>query len=421
LLSWIGKIIGGGAFLLAALMIVLTGVAGLFSQSKPDLALQLNPLNTDARINAIAQRFASEKLPAQELLELSQLGQKVIDLSPHNGRGYSLLGEIRLRQEKPQEADQLFTRTLEIAPTEITALVHRINVTLQQGQIDETLKYFDLMLRRRPKLLDKILPVAEALIRDQAGSEIFANLLLENPPWKRRLILQLSKSDNGAKFIQKLILKEKAAGREIDVGTAALLIIRMIRSKSYLNAYRTFVFTLSPTERKSLGYVFNSDFALPADTRQFNWLIRENGQADINFRSARGTRSSGGMAINFREVPARLGNVFQRLMIPPGTYQLNTTVTGRQLVVPKKLYWQLYCHNGGGELTRLQIPEGSYASQSITTRFTVPTEKCNLQTLILRTDLRTTTWRARYHGSVVFQNILITKAPQQPASELSPQ
>lgn len=409
MLEWTGKIAGGAVFVIVAAIIVLTGSSAFLTKSNPELARVLNPLNTEAKINALSAALVGKKPSAEKLEKMAVEAQSLIDQSPSDGRSYSLLGEIRFRQNRAEDADKLFVKTLSHAPTEVNALVHRINTTLKKDEIDTAVNYMDILLRRWPETIERVKPVAAFLIRNPSAAQLLSDLLIKDPPWRGKMVAVLSDDPNGLAFLQKLVLREKAVGKKIELATISRIINKLMRSKRTLTAFRTFILTLTKTERQALGFVFNANFQLPPDSRPFNWHVNENGEADVDFLKKRSEKSPGGLSVRFREVPAKLGNIQQFLLVPPGRYQLSVRVTARQLAVPKKLFWQLYCIDGSGVPARLEIPEGTYVNQAFSTQFVVPSGKCPLQLLRLKTDLNTSSWSARYHGNVVFHSLIASK------------
>lgn len=403
------KIFGGLLFGCSAIAIVASGLSNALEKQNPALAATFNPFNVQAKINEISVRLAEKNLDEKVLASLLGKTKRIIDLSPQDGRGYSLLGEIRYRQKQEANANALFIKALTIAPTEVNALVHRINFTLKNGQIDSAIEYLDTLLRRWPKTLKAIAKSVIALARDKSASQLLSDKMMENPPWRGAVITVLSRDIGGLGFLQKFLLREKSIGKPVSMPTIAEVTQQLIKLKQYSAAYRTFIFTLSQKERKALGFVFNSDFSLAPDYRPFNWRIVEAGDADIEFSVQRDNGATGGATVGFRDVPTKLGNLYQYIFLPSGRYQMTTNVSARQLKTPKKLFWQLYCLSGIGELVRLPVPEGSFSNQRLTVKFEVPAIKCPIQLVRLKTDLKTATWKARYHGTTVFHNLTVTR------------
>lgn len=413
------KIIGGLLFGCTAIAIILSGLSNVLENSNPKFAVTLNPFNVQARITEVSLKLTEKDLDEKMLANLADKAIAIIDLSPQDGRGYSLLGEVRFRQKQTAEANTLFIKTLSIAPTEVNALVHRIDYTLKLGEVDTAIDYLDTLLRRWPKTLKKVRQTVIALAQHKTASQLLSDKLMQDPPWRFAAIWALSRDKNSLGFLQKLLLRDKSLGRKPNIQVTTRIIYQLIRTKQYSAAYRTFIFTLSKKERKALGFIFNSDFSLPPDYRPFNWRVSESGDVDIEFSTPRDARRPGGAIVSFRDVPTKLGNFSQYMFLPPGEYQITSNVSARQLKAPKKLFWQLICLGGVGEIKRLYVPEGTFANQRFSATFETPAAKCPIQMIRLKTDLKTATWKARYHGTVVFHNLTITRS--RPVSQTAPQ
>ena len=119
--------------------------------------------------------------------------------------------------------------------------------------------------------------------------------------------------------------------------------------------------------------------------------------------------ADGGLGVRFRDTPARLGNIGQRLALPAGSYRAEAEVSARVLETPRRLYWRLACLPGGATLGEMVVPESSYAGKRIELAFEVPADNCTMQRLSLETDAKTDSWRDRYRGEATFHALRINR------------
>ena len=369
--------------------------------------MALNPLNTEARINLLLEGLKEAGKDAQELRRLSRQADAIMRLSPSEARGYSLKAKVLLAQGKGEEADRLFERALEAAPTERSALAHVLKKSILSGDLDKALDALDILLRRWPDTFDKVAPLLDALAADPSGAVLLGKLLQDDLPWRGRAVGRLLKKPAGRVLVQQLLLNEHGQGKKLDASERAALIQAWLNAGDILTAYRIFVLTLTNEERKELGYVFDPNFRLKPDIRSFSWIIRKASHVEIVYPWFGGGDKSG-LSIQFRDAPVRLGNIEQKLALPPAKYLLKVRVTARSLALPKGLFWDLVCHGKGGRRARIAIPEGVYKAKRLVTKFDIP-PGCKLQTLVLRTDLMTPSWRARYQGEVIFHEVAIER------------
>jgi hypothetical protein len=114
--------------------------------------------------------------------------------------------------------------------------------------------------------------------------------------------------------------------------------------------------------------------------------------------------------LRFLNAPLKEIGLAQMLLLPPGTYQLSTNISGRSLKLPKGLFWTVTCSDGGSlELAHLELPEGSFEQRKLSAEVNVPASGCGLQVLKLGTALIAESWRFRYQGELILHEVRIEK------------
>ena len=342
---------------------------------------------------------------------LAQQARQITRLSPLDARGYSLMANIKMAMGEKEQAHKLFKKALGIAPTERTALAHMLTRAIRRGEVDEAIRYLDLLLRRWPEVFEKTAPLLSALAKDSSGSILLTARLKQDPPWRSAAISHLLKTPWGRSLIQKLLTQEHAQGKPRNLYEISRLTRAFLSAGDVLTAYRSFVLTLDKDERKQLGYVFDPQFRLKPHGRPFTWYAGKAAYVEIIYPWYGGTRK-GGLLIQFRDAPTKLGNISQILALLPGEYTLSARFTARSLSVPKGLYWDIVCYKNGGRRARLSIPEGVYREKQLSQRFSIPSG-CRKQLLVLKTGLQAPSWRARYQGDVIFHEISVKRLDQE--------
>ena len=351
----------------------------------------------------------ADKAGAEKLARLAQEAQEIIRLSPADARGYSLLGNIRLAQGDADRALQLYRQALAVAPTERNALFHVLDHDLRSANRQAAMDHLDILLRRWPKTFPKVEAAILGFAHDRAGAALLVTRLRQHPPWRNKAISALVKDAQGRFLVQNLLLKEAASDAGANAYDISRLTRAFLKAHDVPSAYRTFLFTLPHAQRRYAEYVFDPQFALKPLNRPFGWQIAKAAYVETAYPwFGAGKHDKGGLSIQFRDAPVRLGNISQRLALPPGKFYLKTRVSARSLAAPKGLYWQLVCFGKGGERVRLSIPDGLYRERSLKAPFTIP-QDCPSQLLVLRTGVRTPSWRARYQGEVIFHEVSIKK------------
>lgn len=365
------------------------------------MALAINPLNTEARINALT---AELNAAAPDLVTAQLSAEQLIRQAPADARGYSLLGAVYERRGDVERAFSLFEAALQHSKTEIYALLRLAGRALAAGNAERGLYYVDLILRRWPEEVPQAFGIVVAAAKDPEGSAVVAAKLGELPPWRGRAIRELLKDRHGLPFVQELLTREGATGAaprraEINATVAALAEAKAVRAAEAL-----FIATLPTAERASAGYVNDGTFQGSSSGNYFGWQAKSNGASEVMLPAP-----GGGLGVRFRDTPARLGNITQRLALPPGRYRIASEATARRLEAPKRLYWRVACQDGTGTLSELEVPDQLDARQIVYAEFEVPLDGCDLQRLSLETDAKTDSWRDRYKGEVIFHALYISR------------
>ena len=301
-----------------------------------------------------------------------------------------------------------YAEALAIAPTEIHALINRLNEAGRTGEFAVAIEAMDVILRRWSRYARDVFPAVDYFIGEPEGAVRLRSMLANEPPWRGTVISHLISSPAGIDFVQNLLLDEATKGKRQNQAELSRTIATLLRGEATDQAYRLFQLTLNDDERQVRGYVFDSAFTLTPSGKPFDWAIAKTTDVDVTFANLALAEDEQGLRVNFRNSPAKLGNISQLLKLDPGHYRLLATVTARNLDAPKGLKWMIVCRAPGAtSLTQLEVLDKTYRLKELSTDFTVPPEGCPLQLLVLRTGVTTRSWRMRYNGTVIFKSIRV--------------
>jgi len=393
------------------LVLFLNGASYLLQDSTPSWAMRLNPFNINARVNYIVEKLG-ENPDKSQLDNLLTNAQKTIWFAPGDARGYSATAEVFSRTGNTEKAEQLIQKALKIGPTEINALLRRLDTAMRNNDVKEVALRIDIILRRWPLNIEKILPVIVAMTQDIQSLPEISKLMTANPPWRYEVVKRLVTTTSGLAFVQKLLLEQHAKKQPLNVLEQRLTITSLLNAGNFTQAYSMFILTLDEEARESMGYVFNSAFKPLKSTPVFGWKISKRPGAEVTMIQNQDTLGGQGLRIQFFDKPARLGNVRQLINLPPGTYKLQTQANTTRLQVPKELFWQISCTRGTvrGLLAKLNIEAGTYRAKINSTVFSIPGSGCPLQLLMLKTGINSESWIDRYQGNVTFKHVTIQSA-----------
>ncbi len=390
------------------LVLFLNGASYLTRQSNPSWAVKLNPFNTGARINYIVNELQGEP-GKNEMDRLLTEARKTIRFAPGDARGFSATAEVLSRSGKTEKANQLFKKALQIGPTELHALLRRLQVALKNNDANEIALRTDVILRRWPLHIDSVFPVIATMIQNRNALPVITELISKNPPWRYQVIERLINSTSGLAFVQKTLLAQQAKKQPVNKRELDLTIKSLLKLGNFSQAHSMFILTLDEESREYLGYVFNSTFRQLNKVPVFGWNISSRPGAEVAIIQNEDSLGGKGLRVRFFDKPARLGNVHQIISLPTGAYKLTTQAGSSGLEIPKGLFWQVACTRGTqrGLLAKLNIESGTYKEKSISITFSVPDNGCPLQQLTLKTGINSDSWIDRYQGNVTFKHVTI--------------
>jgi len=332
-------------FLLSSIVsvgVLLNSVSSYFNLTFPDLAVVFNPLNTDARINQLTQEL-NTKNSEIDLESLSRYSLRTIHWASGDARGYSILGEIKERQGKKQQALALFNHALSISDIEIYALLKKLEQASEQQNADSAIKFAKLIMIRWPAYFDQIAPVFVPLLLSPDGMNKVAKEFSDDDRNRSNLFFYLRQSPEGRGLAGDLVLllnRNNAPGISVELTRT---MTALFNSGDVDRAYRLFLFSLTPAERANTGYVFNASFDIKPAKQPFDWTIRTQSGVDFSRHSADVTQSKqgsthDGLTVRFLDSPIRFKNISQILKLHDGKYTLSFAVGAEGLVNPKPLF-----------------------------------------------------------------------------------
>lgn len=384
---------------------MLNGVGHLLAGTRPELALAVNPLSTEARLGAILSDIENG-----DEADLMAEARALIRIAPGDARGYSMLGAAYEAEGDPETALSLFRAAIARSQTERFALTRLFDHALAEQDYAGAIAHADLLLRRFRDSWPEIAPLFRQIAHAELGQAELVTLLETDPPWRGSMIGYLLEEPAYVGFIQQMLYASLEQGRAPRQNEVSQVINALIRHGAPGEAYRFFLLTLTEAHQAVSGYVHDSGFRLPPGSKHFEWRFRRVPSADMSFPAEDANGEVGGLRVRFLESPARLGNVTQSLSLPPGSYHLEVEFEAERLGVPRDLYWRLACAEGArAELARIALPDGTHQRRTLSAPLSVPYEGCAVQTLVLDTGVRTDSWRDRYSGTVLFSAVRLVR------------
>lgn len=385
------------------------GLSRLLEKTQPAAAATLFPLNVDARLSLFSDAISG----ASDGDGLQPLKAELIGTLRANGgeaRLYSLLGELARRDGDQRAADAYFAKARTLSKTDFLALQRTIVRSLETEDLKQAVELLDILLRRWPGRFAEIGPSLAPIMSTKEGYDAVLDAVKEDAPWRSGLVGALARDAFGVQVAERLLLDLRGTPLPARSGEISSVIAGYFQQKRYEEAYRFFLFSLSPEEQKLGGFVYNSDFAPLTTGRQFDWQMPNKSSLDISFAGSPETDpGKRGMVLRFLNKPVKGAVLRQYTQLPPGDYQVTVVATGRSLKLPKQLLWSISCVDDRKALMTMDVPEGTFTGRTFTGRFRIGMGQCVLQDLRLETALVAESWRHRYAGSLELVSVRVER------------
>lgn len=397
--------------LIVFLVVLVSAASNFMSVASPDLAVLLNPLNTEARITKLSG-ILGQKIDPAEVASLKKSAVEGIGFDPVDARLYSLLGVLNDSQGQKQQAQRLYQHSLKLSRTEIQALIRRFVFNLENRNYVEAVSLADIILRRWHKYWDRIAPGFAFLLKDKAAYQEALLRFSKYPRGQDRIIDSLS-NDVASTVIARRLIRDWHKDGPTDLRKVINKLTRkLIGFEQYLPAYRLFALTLTDKEKRQSGYIFNGNFDLEPNGNTFDWrLVRQAGLSSsiVNLPAGGSSRAKAEKALEFRflDAPIRFSHVLQGLMLPPSKFVLKLTYSTSALKTVKPIILQVECGIDGKPLASLAIESGTRFSQEAKMVFEVPSSGCDYLRLRIYNRKFVESWKNRYSGSLYLQNVAI--------------
>lgn len=327
-----------------------------------------------------------------------------------DARLYSLIGEVKYRQGEKDQAYEFFDQARKLSKTEIHALQRSIGRSIEIGDLAKAVGEIDTLLRRWPDQFPAIAEGLQTILSNPDGYQAVLAAIRAAAPWRADLLVALGKTPDGLDFANRLLLDLTGSNAPPKSSELSAVINGYIGQKEYERAYRLFLFSLSDQERKLGGYIFNGSFEPVPSGKPFDWQLRDQSGLEITFSTSHdAVEGEGGATVRFLNTPVKNTALWQYIELPPGSYKISLLASARNLKLPKELFWSIRCVGPAGEVTRFNIPEGTYNRQALSQDFSVGPAGCPMQLLRLETAAIAESWRFRYIGTLVMHKLSIER------------
>jgi tetratricopeptide (TPR) repeat protein len=389
------------AFLAVSAAAVLLLTSQLFEQADPELALELNPVSTEARIKLAVKQLTATPPLAEKAKQTAAEGLKLHRL---DARFLSLAGLAAQIENKPEEAAAYFQSSLVISPTEFQALSAMLRLDLEAGRVTEAVNRLDLLTRRWGAQNEVYLPLIPAIVSTPVGLDTIRTVF-SVPSARRDLVLKGLLAVDGAVVIASELVaywaKANVPNRAnlVNQVTAKLLTLKQDQA-AYL-----YHLSYGGIDENDDAYIKNGNFSKKSDRSPFDWAIQK--QRGVNLT----INENVGAQIQFLDSPVQFENLSQLTALAPGKHVLHVEYGTQYLKTPTPVRAEVRCRSGK-LLGSITLAGATNALAKFSTEFEVPRNDCVLQKFALSSDKLPESWQNRYSGKIIVRAVSIERTGQ---------
>jgi hypothetical protein len=420
----------------AALVLRPNEPTALLDLADAELNPRTDPVRDDAERSArggvggwseLALKAAAAKLPhkssapaASEPSPLSdddkarirQRAQTAVAQEPLNARGLRILGQLADGAGDEVRAAKLMRAAVDRSLSESVAVYWLLEKSFKANDYARAISYADIILRKRPQLMQYVAPMLAAMAEDAdpKATAALTAVLAQNPPWRLSFIRALPGRISDAKTPLSLLLSLKGTDAPPTTLELRAYLDFLIRHKFYELAYYTWLQSLPADELGRIGFVTNASFESEPSGLPFDWQIAQGSGVSIDIVPRPGEAEGKALFLELGPGRADFPGVSQVLMLTPGSYRLKGKLKG-DTRGRRGLQWSIRCAGSNAPPigTGPMFVGVAGAWSDFEFAFTVPDANCRAQVLRLALAARSASEQL-VSGSVWYSGLQISRA-----------
>ncbi|WP_132032312.1 hypothetical protein [Aquabacter spiritensis] len=348
----------------------------------------------------------------QTLARLKDEVARILLAEPLSGTARRLLGVLTQIEGNTADTERLMIaavrRTLHEAPAALWLMDHY----LRTKTFKDAVRYADIVARTYLELIPLVMPLLVRALDDPEGRAAVGEELAANPPWRASFFAYLPHFTTDATTPLALAQDLAKHGSPPTETELAPWLNLLLAKKLYDVAYYTWLQFLPPDELAAAGYLFNGDFAFPLTSVAFNWVLGPG--SGVTVETVRQPLANGdrGLFVEFGQGRVEFGEVYQVVLLQPGTYTFSGRYKGNPLG-SRGLQWRVLCYGEDKVLAASQLfnaPVPDWRNFSFT--FSVPKAGCRAQRVQLHLPARIASEQFM-SGVLWYGELKITRTPER--------
>ena len=354
----------------------------LATPATAELALQIDPTNSDA-MSARADEWLKTVQLGDEAASLAAFSRRTLERSPYEVVALRDIGFITAANDDEAGAAKLLSLVSRLSLRDYLTHAWLLDYRFRTGEIAESVREADIVLRQQAENWDVIMPALVALTNDQRVIEPLARTLATKPVWRSNFLYKLNEANPNPPGTFALLMRLKGLGAPASKEELDQYFVFAGKKTPVRTVYAQWVALLPPSAMgEGAALLHDPDFAGLDAPPPFGWRLYP-GEGVYAERGA-GPRGMGSAL--FASYPGDKETVFadQELVLPPGHYRLTGRAFAEDAIDKGTFRWSVICMTKGHEAelgqVRLATTPGALVAYGL--QFDVPAD-CDQQGLAL--------------------------------------
>jgi tetratricopeptide (TPR) repeat protein len=364
---------------LLAWRIVTLGIADQYEQElhDPSAALAWDAVQPDALLDLGLAEHTQDPAAATARLKAA------IAANPADGRAYAALGRLLEIRGEAGPARAAMAAAARLAPQRSDVQMEVAAYWMRQGDLGRALGHWNTVLANRPDLYATAFPALLQLAADPAHHAAFLALLRQRVTWWPAFFTQAAAQAPQLDTVRVLFNLQQGGPNAATPDMLRAYLARLQKDGAWLEAWFDWLNSLPKDEIGKLGYLYNGSFERPLSNLGFDWIVRDDPAVSLDTAATYGTSGDLALRVSFRGLRVRFQNLYQYLMLPPGSYALHGRVRPDSLQAEQGMQWALYCVGTDQPVAVSDRFRGSDQWSRFRTGFDIPPSGCPVQMLRL--------------------------------------
>jgi hypothetical protein len=406
------------------------GLASYLAESNPGVSLRLRAGNSTAVLNLIetkldeAQQQARKQssqgdqpssfyphgLDATGAAQIRMWAEEVLRNDPLNSEALRVLGQLSYGVTDKNQTRRLMQAAIRRSLRESIAVYYMMQDSYLRRDYEAALRYADVLLRTRPRVVDEVMPMLGEMAENREGSWKLKQLIATNPPWRGQFFASLPSVVTDARTPLDFLLSVKENGNDPpSAGELRSYIDFLIKRGFYDLAYYTWLQFLPDEQLSQAGHLFNGSFEIEPSGAPFDWRFSQDTGATTKIASRPDDVAKHALFMQFGPGRADFHGVRQLLMLPPGSYMFEGQYM-LDLISPRGLQWRISCVQAREPLAESSLYNGRVPDwANFHVDFAVPSQNCPAQNLELVSAARSASEQFMT-GTAWYDGLLISSA-----------